>query len=98
MRVNDNGFTERVATPQAAAPTAGNIAQHSSSDDSQIGASDNLQLSGFASRLDSGSSADASTRADRVSQLAKVINDKTFQINASGGSDALISEALRSKS
>jgi anti-sigma28 factor (negative regulator of flagellin synthesis) len=98
MRVNDNSFTERVATPPTAAPTAGNIGQHNASHDSQIGAGDNLQLSGFASRLDSGSSADASIRAERVSQLAKTVNDKTFQIDASGVSDALISEALRSNS
>jgi len=97
MRVN-NGFTERVATPPAATPAAGNVSQRSSSDDSQIGPDDNLQLSAFASRLDSGSTWDASTRADRVSQLAKAINDKTFQIDASGVGDALISEALRSKS
>jgi len=97
MRVNDNGFTERVATPAAPVTGAASTGQQGRSTTTGVTSEtgDNLQLSGFAARLNSGSSADASNRAERVSQLAKAINDKTFQISSSVVSAALVSEAVR---
>lgn len=97
MRINDNGFTERVATPST--PTSGVGSTNpgrSLTSGSASEAGDNLELSGFAARLNSGSSVDASNRADRVSQLAQAVNDKSFQIDSSRVSAALISESLKS--
>jgi flagellar biosynthesis anti-sigma factor FlgM len=97
MRINDNGFTERVATPSTPTSGVGSANQRKSLvNGSTSDAGDNLQLSGFAARLNSGSNTDASNRADRVSQMARAVNDGTFQIDASRVSGALISEALKS--
>jgi flagellar biosynthesis anti-sigma factor FlgM len=97
MKINDNGFTERVATPsvpgsKVESTSLGQPQKNSSAAE----AGDNLQLSGFAARLNSGLSADAASRAARVSQLAKAVSNGTFQIDSSRVASALTSEALRS--
>jgi hypothetical protein len=98
MRVNDHGFTEQVATPATPAPAiAGGVADSRiSAGAPAIATGDDLQLSGFASRLRGGVSADAASRADRVSQVANAVDTGTFQIDNASVSTSIVSEALRS--
>jgi anti-sigma28 factor (negative regulator of flagellin synthesis) len=102
MRINDNGFTERVATPAAPAappPETGKVAGSNTTTGSQAtaGTSDNLQLSGFAARLNSGQAADTSNRADNVSRIADAVNAGTFRIDTTAVSRSIIVEGLQSK-
>jgi flagellar biosynthesis anti-sigma factor FlgM len=97
MKINDNGFTERVATPSVPGSKVESTSQGQSKKNASVtDAGDNLQLSGFAAKLNGGLSADATSRAERVSQLAKAVNNGTFQIDSSRIAGSLISEALRS--
>jgi len=102
MRINDNGFTERVAspaTPPAPPPhESAKVAGHADSTASQTSATgDNLQLSGFAARLNGGLAADASNRAFQVSAVAEAVRAGTFQIDAAAVSRSIIAEGLQSK-
>jgi|SRR5580658_9177579 flagellar biosynthesis anti-sigma factor FlgM len=98
MKVNDHGFTEQVATPATPPPAIGSAANSRPSAEAPATATgDDLQLSGFAARLRSGAAADASFRADRVSQVAKDVNSGTFQIDTASVSSSIVSEALQSR-
>lgn len=98
MKVNDHGFTEQVATPPTPAPAIGSAANgRPSADAPTVAAGDDLQLSGFAARLRGGVAADASFRADRVSQVANDVNSGTFQIDNASVSSSIVSEALQSR-
>jgi anti-sigma28 factor (negative regulator of flagellin synthesis) len=102
MRINDNGFTERVASPatQPAPPTpeSGKLAAKGASTDTQATANgDNLQLSGFAARLSSGLEADTSNRASNVSKVAEAVRAGTFQVDVSAVSRSIIAEGLQGK-
>jgi anti-sigma28 factor (negative regulator of flagellin synthesis) len=98
MKVNDHGFTERVATAATPAPAIVSALNSSSSADAPAAANgDDLQLSGFAARLNSGMGADAASRAERVSQVANAVNVGTFQIDSAAVSGSIVSEALQSK-
>ena len=103
MRINDNGFTERVATPATPAapspPDTGKVAGRgsSTSDQTTTGTGDNLQLSGFASRLNSGLAADTSNRAQTVSKVAEAVTAGTFKIDTSAVSRSIIAEGFQSK-
>lgn len=101
MRISDNGFTERVATPTtppAPPPETSKVAGtgSSKSDQTTTGTGDNLQLSGFASRLNSGLAADTSNRALIVSKVAAAVSAGTFQIDSAAVSRSIIREALKS--
>ena len=102
MRINDNGFTERVATPAsppAPPPETGKVAGslHSTTDQTTAGTGDNLQLSGFAARLNGGLAADTSNRANKVSLVANAVSAGTFRIDTAAVSRALVTEGLQSK-
>jgi anti-sigma28 factor (negative regulator of flagellin synthesis) len=102
MRINDNGFTERVASP-ATAPAARShetdkVAGQATSPERQTSAAgDSLQLSGFAARLNGGLAADTSNRASKVSAVAEAVRAGTFQIDTSAVSRSIIAEGLQSK-
>jgi hypothetical protein len=98
MKVNDHGFTERVATAATPAPAIGSATNSSSSADATTAATgDDLQLSGFAARLNSGMGADAASRAERVSQVANAVNAGVFLIDSSAMSASIVSEALQGR-
>jgi anti-sigma28 factor (negative regulator of flagellin synthesis) len=102
MKINDNGFTERVASPATQpAPRSHEIdkaAGQATSTEGQTSATgDNLQLSGFAARLNGGLAADTSNRASRVSVVADAVRSGTFQIDSSAVSRSIIAEGLQSK-
>jgi hypothetical protein len=102
MRINDNGFTERVTTPVAPAPSppeTGKVADslNSTGNQTTAGPGDNLQLSGFAARLNSGLAADNSNRAYNVSLVADALSAGTFRIDSAAVSRSIITEGLQSK-
>ena len=99
MRVNENGFTEKVATPSTPPAATGKVVNKPSTETAPVatGAGDNLQLSGFAARLNSGLEADTSTRAANVSNIANSINAGKFQIDTAAVSRSLVAEGLQSK-
>jgi len=102
MRINDNGFTERVATPAAPPtppPETGKVAgsQSGTSNQTTTSTGDALQLSGFAARLNSGQAADTSNRADNVSRVANAVSTGTFKIDTAAVSRSIVTEALQSK-
>ena len=102
MRINDNGFTERVATPvalPAPPPETEKVAGSHSATSTQTttGTGDNLQLSGFAARLNSGLAADTSNRAHNVSVVAAAVSAGTFRIDTAAVSRAIVTEGLQSK-
>jgi anti-sigma28 factor (negative regulator of flagellin synthesis) len=103
MRINDNGFTERVATP-AAPPTppsretekaAGS--QSATGNQPSTNTGDNLQLSGFAARLNDGLAADTSNRASKVSLVANAVSAGTFRIDTAAVSRSIVTEGLQNK-
>jgi anti-sigma28 factor (negative regulator of flagellin synthesis) len=97
MKVNDHGFTERVGGAATTVSAPGSGANGRSSSGSQKnGSSGDLQLSGFAARLNSGLSAETSSRANRVSQIAKTISSGTFTVDTAAMSHSIVSEALQS--
>lgn len=99
MRINDQGFTERLSSP------AGNRLEEtnaSGSDSSaaaklsgQAGTTDKLQLSNVATQLQNLGTND-SDRTARLSQIAKAVNSNTYQVNAAKISQAMVSEAVQS--
>jgi anti-sigma28 factor (negative regulator of flagellin synthesis) len=102
MRINDNGFTERVASPATPpaprSPETDKVAGQATSTASQTNAAgDNLQLSGFTARLNGGLAADTSNRAAKVSSVAAAVNAGTFQIDVAAVSRSIIAEGLQSK-
>jgi len=102
MRINDNGFTERVASPATPpaprSPATDKVASQANSTESPTSATgDNLQLSGFAARLSGGLAADTSNRASNVSIVAEAVRAGTFQIDVSAVSRSIIAEGLQSK-
>jgi hypothetical protein len=102
MRIYENGFTERVATPAAPAaspPETGKVAgSHNSTGNQTVaGTGDNLQLSGFAARLNSGLAADNSNRATKVGLVADAVNAGTFRLDTATVSRSIVTEGLQSK-
>jgi flagellar biosynthesis anti-sigma factor FlgM len=98
MKISDQGFTERLSSPPSRVSPADDAAQGTSaSSKQQSGSSDLLQLSSFASRLQSAGSGDdaASSRASRVSQLTQLVNSGGYQIDPSKISSAMVSEAVQ---
>ena len=98
MKISDQGFTERLSSPPNRVNSTDNSAGGTSAaSKQQTGSSDLLQLSSFASRLQSAGSVDASdsSRASRVSQLAQLVNSGGYQIDPAKISSALVSEAVQ---
>jgi anti-sigma28 factor (negative regulator of flagellin synthesis) len=96
MKVNDQGFTERIATPVSPVVGTGSAANSRSfATAPETGAGDDLQLSGFAARLNGPVGAEASVRADRVGQIAKAINTGTFRVDTAAVSRSIVSEGLQ---
>ncbi|MBV9264977.1 MAG: hypothetical protein JO061_02295 [Acidobacteriaceae bacterium] len=94
MKITDQGFSERITTQTGRTSEVDTATGSSSSKaPSRSGASDNLQLSSLASRLQSGASVDAD-RSARLSQIAKAVNSKAFQINPMQISKGIVSEAI----
>lgn len=97
MKINDQGFTERLS-PQTSQTGSVNGSTNSTSV-KQTGlssaSSDILQLSNLAARLQSSSGSDAS-RSERLSQIAQAVRTNTFQVNAAQVSGAIVSEAIQS--
>lgn len=103
MRINDQGFTERLPGSAGRAEegkqTGGSSSASSSSklgSSNQYGSStDKLQLSNIASQLQS-LGQDSSSRAARVQAIAKAVNGNTYQVNTAAISHALVSESIDS--
>jgi anti-sigma28 factor (negative regulator of flagellin synthesis) len=98
MRINDQGFTERLsnsANRSDETKAAGGTSSSASSKLSGGASSDHLQLSSIASQLQSLGD-NGSDRAARVSQIAKAVNSNTYQVSAAKISQALVSEAIQS--
>ena len=97
MKISEQGFTERIPSQPNRTTSVGDSAKVSSSKVAgHQASSDTLQLSNLASRLQSASSSDAG-RAARVSQIAKAVQSKTFQIDSAQISKAMVSEAVQMK-
>jgi anti-sigma28 factor (negative regulator of flagellin synthesis) len=95
MKINDQGFTERLPAQTGRTNTVSDSAYGSYS--AQAGkqtSSDSLQLSNLASRLQNTSSADAS-RAARLNQIASAVNSNAFRIDPAQISSAIVSEAVQ---
>jgi anti-sigma28 factor (negative regulator of flagellin synthesis) len=105
MRINDQGFTERLPGSAGRAEEgkqtggASSISSSSSKPGSvnHYGATDKLQLSNIASQLQS-LGQDSSSRAAHVQEIAKAVHSKTYQVNAAAISHALVSESIDSVS
>jgi anti-sigma28 factor (negative regulator of flagellin synthesis) len=94
MKITDQGFSERITTQTGRTNEAGGVTSGSSSNaSSRSGASDTLQLSSLAARLQTGTSVDTD-RAARINQIAKAVSGKTFQINPMQIGKAMVSEAI----
>jgi anti-sigma28 factor (negative regulator of flagellin synthesis) len=95
MKISDNGFSERIATPttRPQSTVQSGSCSSSSSCSGSAGSSDNFQLSNIASRLQNAYSLDSS-RASRVSQIAKAVSSNSFQIDPMQISKAMVSEAV----
>jgi anti-sigma28 factor (negative regulator of flagellin synthesis) len=99
VKINDHGFTERVGTAATPASGIGSTTNgRSSANVQKTGTGDDLQLSGFAARLNSDLSAETANRAERVDQISKAVGNSTFQIDTSAVSRSIVSEALTSRS
>jgi anti-sigma28 factor (negative regulator of flagellin synthesis) len=97
MKISEQGFTERIPSQANRATSVGDSANVLSSRvPGRQTSSDTLQLSSLASRLQSASSPDAG-RAARLSQIAKAVQSKSFQIDPAQISKAMISEAVQMK-
>ncbi len=99
MRVNENGFTEKVTTPSTPPPSTGKVGSKPAVETAPVatGAGDNLQLSGFTARLNGGLEADTSTRAANVNRIASSVNGGKFQIDSAAVSRSIVAEGLQSK-
>jgi hypothetical protein len=98
MKVNDNGFTERVATAAPSAPASGSTANGRYALVSQTTESgDDVQLSGFAARLNDGVNTEASNRTDHLNKVANAVNSGAFRIDTAAVSRSIVSEALQSQ-
>ena len=98
MKINDQGFTERISSQ--ASPTTGiggDSGRRSSSTGSAQTSADNLQLSSLASILQTSRSLD-SQRSGKLSEIASAVRSNTFQFNAAQISSALVSEAAQGSS
>jgi flagellar biosynthesis anti-sigma factor FlgM len=95
MKINDQGFTERLpASPHRAEEGK----QSGTAPTSLSGAGqsiDKLQLSSVASQLQSMAQTD-SGRSARISQIAKAVQSNTYQVDAGKIGAAMVSEAVRS--
>jgi len=99
MRVNENGFTEKVATPSTPSAATGKVVNKPGAETAPVatGAGDNLQLSGFTARLNSGLEADTSARAANVSNIAASLNAGKFRIDSAAVSRSIVTEGLQGK-
>ncbi len=100
MKINEQGFTERLSGPAGRVDPAADATQgtaRSSSKQQGSGSSDSLQISNFASLLQSASSgvASSSSRASRLSQIAQLVSSGNYQIDPAKISSALVSEAMQ---
>jgi flagellar biosynthesis anti-sigma factor FlgM len=98
MKITDNGFSERIATPATRTQQAAELGRNSSTNSSNRGgnSADTLQLSSLASRLQSGSSLD-SGRSSRLSAISQAIHSGSFQADSMQISKGLVAEAVSSK-
>ena len=98
MKISDNGFSERISTPSTRTQsTEGSRGASSNSSTGRGGSTaDTLQLSSFASRLQSSSTVDSS-RGARVAAIAKAVQSNSFQVNPLQISRAMVSEAVGSQ-
>jgi anti-sigma28 factor (negative regulator of flagellin synthesis) len=95
MKINDQGFTERLPSQTSRSNSVSSSGYGSSSSSlSSRTNSDNLQLSSLASRLQNTSAIDAS-RAERVSEIAKAVSSNTLRIDTARTSSAIVSEAVQ---
>jgi anti-sigma28 factor (negative regulator of flagellin synthesis) len=96
MKINDQGFTERLPGSQTSRSHSVSNSGYGSSSSSVSSKtnSDNLQLSSLASRLQDTSAMDAS-RAARVSEIAKAVSSNTLRIDTARISSAIVSEAVQ---
>lgn len=96
MKISEQGFTERIPSQNTRTNSVSDAANGSSSKVAgRQAASDTLQLSSLATRLQSASSSD-SGRSARLSQIAKAVQSNTFQIDPTQISKAMVSEAVQS--
>jgi anti-sigma28 factor (negative regulator of flagellin synthesis) len=95
MKITDNGFSERIATPSTRTQQTGESGRTSSSASRTgvTGSSDNLQLSSIASRLQTSSGVD-SGRASRLASIAQAVKSNTFQVDSAQISRAMVAEAV----
>ena len=94
MKISDNGFSERITTPNARTQSAGQTNSGTSS--AAYGSSDSAdqwQLSNLASRLQTTEASDA-TRAARLSQIAQAVQSNSFHVDSTQVSKAIVSEAI----
>ncbi len=93
MRINDQGFTERLSGQSSRTTASTGTTSNGTSASGRQSSSDNLQISSLASLLQNASAAD-SDRSARVSQIAKAVSNNSFQVNPAQISGAMVSEAL----
>jgi anti-sigma28 factor (negative regulator of flagellin synthesis) len=94
MKINDNAFSERIATPNTRTQSTGQATSESSS--AVYGTSDSAdqwQPSDLASRLQTTQPGDT-TRAARLNQIAQAVKSNSFQVDSMQISKALVSEAV----
>jgi anti-sigma28 factor (negative regulator of flagellin synthesis) len=97
MKISDNGFSERITTPNSRTQSANEVSRGSSSStsSSRSASSDSLQLSSFAAKLQSTPTVDSS-RASRIASITKAVQSNSFQVDPLQISRAMISEAVSS--
>jgi anti-sigma28 factor (negative regulator of flagellin synthesis) len=93
MKITDNGFSERIATPAGRTQQTNESARNSSSGSASrtSGSSDTLQLSSIASKLQTNFS-DAG-RSSRLSAIAQAVKSNSFQVDSMQISKAMVAEA-----
>jgi anti-sigma28 factor (negative regulator of flagellin synthesis) len=95
MKITDQGSSERITTQTGQPADTGAASSSSPSVSPRYDASDSVQLSGLASRLQSTGFADAA-RSARMTQIAKAVNSNNFRVDPTQVSDAMVSEAIYS--
>jgi flagellar biosynthesis anti-sigma factor FlgM len=99
MQITEQGFTERLSTPSGRIGSTGDVTQGTPGVSKQgSGSSDSLQISSFASLLQSAGTGDAASsgRAARLSQIAQLVNSGNYQVDPAKISSAMVSEAVQS--
>jgi flagellar biosynthesis anti-sigma factor FlgM len=98
MKIGDNGFSERITTPNSRTQSANEASRGSSSStsSSRSASSDSLQLSSFAAKLQQSTPTVDSNRASRIASITKAVQSNSFQVDPMQISRAMISEAVGS--